>query len=228
MPPENARWSVRTKFETRADQDVGLIVGLAAVIDQPTEIYPGFVESIAPGAFVDSIGRDDIRALFNHEANRILGRTKAGTLRLAEDEVGLRYEIDADLRSTSVRDVYLAIQRKDVTQSSFGFDIVAESWIYPQADEPVQHVIEQVNLWDVSPVTFAAFPQTEVDARTLHRFLAAAARRVDCDPDELRRMEPAQVRSLFAPTPPPKLEVPPCTPLLTAAYAELRKRQYGV
>lgn len=232
MPPElaSAQWSVRTKFQTRADEgsQVGLIVGMAAVINQPTEIYPGFVETIAPGAFVESIARDDVRALFNHLDFIVLGRTKAGTLRLAEDQVGLRYEIDADLRSGQVRDVYLAIERKDVTQSSFGFDIVAESWVYPQADEPVQHVIEKVNLWDVSPVTFPAFPQTEVDARTVTRFLTAVAGQVDRDPAELRRMQPAEVRSLFAPTPPPKPWVPPSTPLLTAAYAELRKRQYRV
>jgi len=226
---DRLRWSARTKFETRLDEDkqVGLIVGYAAVINQPTELWPGFVEEIAPGAFVDTIRDDDIRALFNHSEMVVLGRNTAGTLRLAEDSIGLHYEIDADLQIVAVGDVYRMIVRRDVTQSSFGFEILAEEWVYPETgDDPIRCTIKKVRLWDVAPVTFAAYPQTEVEARQ-DRFLHVIADQAHRDLADVRRMEPTQLRSLFAATPPSKLVVPPRTPLLTAAYAELRKRQYG-
>jgi hypothetical protein len=227
--PDPARWCVRTKFETRADEggEAGLIRGYAAVTNQPTLLWEGFVETISDGAFTDTIVADDVRALFNHDPMVVLGRNTAGTLRLAEDRLGLQYEIDADLRIGAVRDVYLMIGRKDITQSSFGFDILAEEWIYPETDDdPVQHLIKRVKLYDVAPVTFPAFPQTTVDVPARTRFLHAAAHQVHRDFAEVAAMEPAQLRALFRATPPPEPKVPPSTPLLTAAVAELHKRQY--
>jgi len=221
-------WSVRTRFETRAAEGVGLIVGLAAVFNKPTEIWPGLVEVIDPHAFDDTIVEDDIRALFNHDPNLVLGRNTAGTLRLATDQVGLRYEIDADLDNHQVLSIYRMIDRRDVTQSSFGFDYVggADEWSYPGSDdEPVVHKILKVRAWDVSPVTFPAFPETEVDARARDTLLRSLAADSGENFDRLKMLEPAQLRSVFGPKP----EMPPRPSRRTHlddAYRALLERRY--
>jgi len=97
------------------------IVGHAAKFDQLSEDLGGFRERIAPGAFAKTIQSADIRALWNHDANIVLGRNKSGTLRLSEDSAGLAYEVDSP-DTQLVRDMVLApISRGDVNQCSFGF-----------------------------------------------------------------------------------------------------------
>lgn len=222
-------WSVRTRFETRADEGVGLIVGLAAVFNKPTEIWPGLIEEVDPHAFDDAISQDDVRALFNHDPNLVLGRSTSGTLRLSTDQIGLRYEIDVDLNNPQVHSVYRMIDRRDVTQSSFGFDYEggAEEWIWPADDtQPIIHKINKVgHLWDVSPVTFPAFPDTDADARTRDTILRSLAVASGEKLEELKKLEPAQIRSLFGPKP-VMPERPPRRQHLDAAYRALNERRY--
>ena len=107
----------------RRDGSAPKITGHAAVFDQLSEDLGGFRERILPGAFLEAIEKDDVRALFNHDSNYILGRNRAGTLRLAEDARGLAIEIDAPSTPT-INDLVLApIERGDVTQMSFGFSV---------------------------------------------------------------------------------------------------------
>ena len=138
------------------------IVGHAAVFNKLSVPMMGFREKIEPGAFRESIEKDDIRALFNHNADYVLGRTKAGTLRLKEDDIGLYIEIDPP-ETTFAKDLMVSIKRGDVDQMSFGFTVLDEEW--GKQDSEQVRVLKRVQLWDVSPVTFPAYPQTDVKVR---------------------------------------------------------------
>lgn len=158
---------VRTDAETPAT-----LAGYAALFDTPTEIAGLFQERIAPGAFADAVTRDDVRALFNHDANYVLGRNTSGTLTLREDARGLRYEITPP-DTQWARDLIVSVQRGDISQSSFAFAVDEESWDYPRGAMPVR-TITRARLYDVSPVTYPAYESTTVSARS-----RAAAQRAD-------------------------------------------------
>jgi len=167
-------------IEARADADAMTIAGHASVFDTPYEVW-GFREQVARGAFKKSLKEGDIAALWNHDPNIVLGRKKSGTLRLVEDEIGLRYEVDLP-DTQAARDLYRLIERGDVYQSSFAFEIQREEWIEPEDEEsrePPLRIIKQVRLWDVSPVTYPASDATDVDVKRAIRSLADA---FDIDP----------------------------------------------
>lgn len=153
-----------TEGETRR------IVGYAAIFNSISEEIFGFREMIMPGAFSEVIETDDVRALINHDPNLVLGRNTAGTLRLFEDERGLRYEIDPPDTSYA-RNLMISLDRGDVDQSSFGFNVLPENeeWRGPGDDDPLPlRIIHKFKrLHDVSPVTFPAYPETSVSARAL-------------------------------------------------------------
>src|SRR5690606_29136668 len=103
-----------------------VISGHAAVFDTLSEPMWGFREKIAPGAF-DDVLEDDVRALFNHDPNFILGRTRSGTLKIAVDMRGLQYEIDPP-DTQPARDLIVSMERGDVSQSSFAFIVAEDDW----------------------------------------------------------------------------------------------------
>lgn len=141
------------------------IVGYAAVFDKLSVDLWGFRERVARGAFADSIAAgDDVRALWNHDPNIVLGRTKSGTLRLEEDDTGLRVEIDPP-DTQQARDLVAVIERGDVDQMSFAFRTIEDKW---QIDGEEQYVrtLLQVKLYDVSPATYPAYPDTSMGVRT--------------------------------------------------------------
>ena len=142
--------------------------GYAAVFDSLSEDLGGFRERIARGAFTQALTRgDDVRALFNHDANYVLGRTTAGTLRLSEDDHGLRFEVDAPDVGW-VRDLRESVKRGDINQCSFQFTVDKESW--DEADKQnVVRTLEDVRLYDVSLVTYPAYAATSASARSLKR-----------------------------------------------------------
>lgn len=140
------------------------LVGYAAVFNSLTDIL-WFREKIAAGCFTDTIKEDDIRGLFNHDPNLILGRNQAGTMRLKEDSKGLRFEIEVP--DTQVgRDTVTSVQRGDVTGCSFAFQTIADEWDYSDEKNPVR-TLKKVKLYDVGPVTYPAYPDTSVAARSL-------------------------------------------------------------
>lgn len=154
------------------NSDSMTIAGHAAVFNQLSDDLFGFREEIAPGAFAHSIQKDDIRALWNHDANYVLGRNTAGTLRLSEDDIGLA--IENDLPDTqNARDLLTSIRRGDVSQMSFGFITLRDNWRV-EAGGLVVRTLEEVQLFDVSPVTFPAYPQTDLTARAEARDRFAA------------------------------------------------------
>jgi len=149
-------------------EDSRKVVGYAAVYDKDSEIMWGFRERIAPGAF-DDVLQDDVRALFNHDTNMLLARTTSGTLRLSVDDNGLRYEFDAP-NTTAGNDLLEMLRRGDVSQSSFGFTVDEEMWEEKAGDIPVRTIKKVKRLYDVSPVTYPAYPDTTVAKRSLEQF----------------------------------------------------------
>jgi HK97 family phage prohead protease len=171
-----------TVTDIRAEESDGKprITGHAAMfntlsVNLGSRNYPWF-EKIRAGAFAKTIREADIRSLWQHDVNFVLGRNKTGTLRLWEDEMGLAFEAfppETDL----VRDLVMApIKRGDVDQMSFLFDAVQVNWIEAEAQAPVREVVE-ARLYEVSPVTFPAYTQTDVNARA-----ALAAMGIELDP----------------------------------------------
>lgn len=156
MTLKTERRFMPTEFETRADGKTLVIEGYAYKFHARSQNLGGFVETILPGAGAESAGSDDIRALFNHDSSLILGRNASGTLRVGEDETGLFYEVTADMRQSYVQDLAVALERGDVTQSSFSFQALDTDWSLTEDDFPLRSV-KKMALFDVSPVTYPAY-----------------------------------------------------------------------
>lgn len=140
------------------------IEGYAALFNKRTEIWPGFFEEIAPGAFKNAIGKSDVRALFNHDQNRILARTSSGTLQIGEDEKGLWYRFEMP-DTTEGNDLLTMIKRGDINQSSFAFTVKVSEWHEENGNDTLRRITEVEELFDVSPVTYPAYQDTTVSAR---------------------------------------------------------------
>jgi uncharacterized protein len=141
------------------------ISGHAAVFNSLSEEMWGFREEIAPGAFKECIATSDIRSLINHDPNLVLGRMKAGTLTVSEDARGLY--IENTLPDTSyARDLAISMERGDIDQMSFGFRVGEDSW--ESREGKTVRVIKRVDeLFDISPVTYPAYPDTSVALRSM-------------------------------------------------------------
>lgn len=139
------------------------ISGYAAVFNKLSEDLGGFQEKIAPGAFAKSLLKADVRALWNHDPNYPLGRSKAGTLTLAEDQTGLQFAIDPP-DTQYARDLITSMKRGDVDQMSFGFRTIKDQW--EENGNKVTRTLLEVDLYDVSPVTYPAYPQTSAQVRS--------------------------------------------------------------
>lgn len=162
-------------IETREDGKRKL-VGHAAVFNSPSEDLGGFREQIAPGAFAEAIAGDDVRALFNHDPNFILGRNRSNTLVLKEDSRGLAIEIVLPDTQT-VRDLVVApIERGDVSQMSFGFSVRPNGQDWAKDDEGrVIRTLKRLRLFDVSPVVYPAYPATDIAVRSFEAWRQAEA-----------------------------------------------------
>lgn len=151
-------------------EDQPVVTGEAAVFDQETVIGSWFREKIAKGAFARVLSeKPDVVAALNHNWDKVLGRTTAGTLRLTETDSALRYEIDVNMDDPEAVSIYQKIKRGDVTQSSFAFTVRSEEWTNPERGSdalPLRTVTEVDQLFDVAPCTFGAYPQTSVSARS--------------------------------------------------------------
>jgi hypothetical protein len=140
-----------------------VIEGYFSVFGRETELWPGAFEEIAPGAFANTLS-NDIRALINHETRLVLGRNKSGTLELREDSYGLWGRIKINPNDTDAVNLYERVKRGDVDQCSFGFNIVREDTEWRE-DGSVKWTIREVDLHEVSVVTFPAYEDTGVQAR---------------------------------------------------------------
>ncbi len=138
------------------------LVFYPAIFNSLSEEMWGFREKILPGAFTKALGMD-IRALFNHDPNYVLGRNKANTLTLKEDERGLRAEVDPP-DTQWAKDLMVSVKRGDISQGSFSFKATDEEWDYNQV--PMQRTVKEAKLYDVSIVTYPAYPQTSIQVRS--------------------------------------------------------------
>jgi len=151
--------------EKRADDEVveRVIEGYFAVFNSETELFPGAYEEIAPTAFNNTLS-NDIRALVNHDTQYVLGRNKSNTLDLKVDSRGLWGSIKINEKDTDAMNLYERVRRGDVDQCSFGFNILDESTEY-RDDGTVKWTINEVDLHEISVVTFPAYGDTSVQAR---------------------------------------------------------------
>jgi HK97 family phage prohead protease len=160
----------RVRGEVRAepmdDGEGRKLVGYAALFNTPADIAGVFREQIAQGAFAETVEQDDVRALVNHDANMVLGRNKAGTLRMSEDKKGLRVEVDMP-DTQMARDLGVSMERGDINQMSFGFIARRQEW--DDGEEPPMRTINEAELFDVSVVTYPAYEETEVGLRSLRQ-----------------------------------------------------------
>lgn len=152
-------------YESRMDMEDGKLRGYAAVFDS-LSVDMGFRERIRRGAFSRSLKEGaDVRALWQHDVNYVLGRTKSGTLSLVEDVHGLRSVIDPP-DTQWARDVMTTIKRGDVDQMSFAFTVKTDEW--NMEDGVLVRTVIDADLFDVSPVTYPAYPDTSIGVRSVN------------------------------------------------------------
>ncbi|MBI5933264.1 MAG: HK97 family phage prohead protease [Chloroflexi bacterium] len=181
-PVESRTFKV-TEFRAAEKDGKPVLEGLASVFGQYSEDLGGFVEIIEPG-FFDGVMADDVRSLWNHNPDYVLGRTKSGTLELEQREDGLfqrTYPPVVEPESAQwAKDLMVSIRRGDVDQMSFGFIVKStfrgdpedgDEW-YVLGDKVIRRLKKggAKQLLDVSPVTYPAYPQTSVSANTRSRF----------------------------------------------------------
>lgn len=150
-------------FVTRDDNGEMAIEGYFSVFDSPYEIFKGGIETVRQGAFTETLD-GDIRALINHDTTLVLGRTTAGTLTLRQDEIGLWGRIVINPNDSDAVNCYERVKRGDVSQCSFGFEILEED-TESLPDGSTHWTIVKVRLYEVSVVTFPAYDETFVQAR---------------------------------------------------------------
>lgn len=157
---------VELRVERAADDKPAKLTGYAARFNKDSLDLGGFVERIRPGAFTKTIGTSDVRALVNHDENLLLGRTKSGTLRLVENERGLKFEIDLPDTQTA-KDTAASIERGDMDGCSFSFRTITDEWHKGKDGQPDTRTLIEIDpLYDVGPVTYPAYPDTSVAVRS--------------------------------------------------------------
>lgn len=167
-----------TDFEIRESESGMTFSGYAAVFNSPSQPLP-FIERILPGAFTRSLkSRGDIKMLWNHESGQVLGSTRSGTLRLSQDERGLRVEADLP-ETTTGRDAAILLKRGDVSSMSFGFSVPAggDSW----SSDGSERTLKSVRLREVSVVAYPAYLETSASVRSYD----ILAKRAEVDADTL-------------------------------------------
>lgn len=138
--------------------------GYFARFNEPYEVWDGWVETVAPGAFSNVLSDPDTKALWNHNRDIVLGSTSAGTLVLRQDEFGLYGSIEINQSDTDAMNAYSRVERGDVSGCSFGFDCRTTDNV---TEDGVFHsvIVEVTKLYEVSPCTFPAYESTSIQAR---------------------------------------------------------------
>lgn len=174
MQERERRIIAGARIEARAPNEPKKIVGYASVFETPYDIGGQFREQVKRGAFADAIARDDIHALFNHDYGVVLGRAKAGTLALAEDDHGLRVEITPP-DTQAARDLMANIEAGNIDQMSFAFTVSRGGQRWDDSGDIPLRTIERVDeLFEVSIVPRGANPATEAALRCLDEARAEA------------------------------------------------------
>jgi HK97 family phage prohead protease len=173
------------RIELRQEGDADIIEGFTAVYNSRSQDLGGFVEVIEPGFFSDVLD-DDVRALFNHDPNIVLGRTKSGTLRLFDTTDGLRV-VNELPKTTWGNDLKVSIERGDVDQMSFGFTVKKGGDSWAKRNGVNIRTLKPggcKRLYDVSPVTYPAYAATSVQARDYVRAIEDGSQEIESFVDE--------------------------------------------
>ncbi len=168
VPTREERIFALSDLEIRADDgQPPRIVGLAPRYNVWSDDLGGFIERFAPGAFSKTLSETpDVRALFNHDANFVIGRTKSGTLGLLDQKQGLRFEATPP-ETQWASDLLTSMRRGDIDQTSFAFRAVRDEWQDPEKEgQPYKRTVMEARLFDVSVVTFPAYPSATAQVRT--------------------------------------------------------------
>lgn len=170
---KEVRYLHAEKIEVRSGTQEGETLGISGYVVKFNQrshlIWGEFYERVAKGAFSRSLQENTIKALWNHRTDYVLGSTKNSTLRLWEDDTGLRFELDLP-NSSWGRDAFESIQRGDVDGVSFGFNVRQDAWQYLKEEDVYERTLLEVNLFEVSPTPFPAYPDSEVNQRSLEQF----------------------------------------------------------
>ncbi len=169
------------------------ITGYAAVFNQLSRTIGWFKERIDPAAFEGRL-EDDVVALYNHDFNMVLARTISETLKLEVDNTGLRYEFEAP-NTTVGNDLVEMVRRKDIQHSSFSFSVLDEKWEEDEEGTEIRTILKVKRLYDVSPVTFPAYLQTNVDVAKRSYQEWKESKKPDYDQDRSLRDEHDQIRA---------------------------------
>ncbi|WGE65898.1 HK97 family phage prohead protease [Actinobacillus equuli subsp. equuli] len=167
---EQQKIEVRTSSLT-AETESRTLKGYVVQWDKPSEVLWGeFVEKFAPNAFAQSLSNGgDVRALFEHDSSKLLGRTSSGTLSLVEDGEGLRFSLD--LPNTQVgNDILESVRRGDISGMSFGFFPEVEEW--DETQEPAVRTIKQAKLFEITVTSIPAYPDSSLEIAKRSRMLA--------------------------------------------------------
>lgn len=178
LPEIERRWTPgKVELRDAEGDKPSLIAGYGAVFGKRSENMGygdvKFFEIIEPGAF-DDVLSEDVRGLFNHDANLILGRTRSKTLRLFVDATGLGYEIIPP-DTQYARDLQVSLKRGDVDQSSFAFSLRKDGQKWVEEGNVITRYIKKVSrLYDVSPVTYPAYPDAPASMRSIQALIEEA------------------------------------------------------
>ena len=153
-----------TSFKTRSEGEDKYIEGYFIRFNEETELWPGAFEEVSPNCIDESLKNNDIRALFNHDTGIVLGRTSNNTLELKKDDIGLFGRVKINPNDKQAMDILARIERGDINACSFGFNIIDEE-IQNRDDGTVKFILKKIDLHEVSPVTFPAYPTTSIQAR---------------------------------------------------------------
>jgi HK97 family phage prohead protease len=153
------------EMEYREEEDKPVLSGYVVRFNKLSEEMWGFREQVAPGAFLKSLNERKVFSFWNHNSDMVLGNTENDTLKLAEDERGLRFELMLP-DTTAGKDARTLIKRGDVKGMSFGFRTVKDQW--DESDpKAVIRTLQEVRLYEVSPTAMPAYPQSSVAARSM-------------------------------------------------------------
>lgn len=152
--------------ETRSVDNKRTLTGYAVVWNSDTTIGDYFVEQIAKGAFTKTLRGGDILALVNHDSGRVVGRTKSGTLRLQEDDHGLKVEIDVP-DTTDGNDLWALVERGDISGMSFSFRATKQEW--DETGDIPHRVVQEADLYEVTATPIPAYPDTSLALRSLEQ-----------------------------------------------------------
>lgn len=165
MSKETRQMFFKTDFKVRAkENDDKCLEGYFIRFNEETELWPGAYEEVDPGAVTNSLKDNDIRCLFNHDTSIVLGRTGNNTLELKTDDEGVFGKVKINPNDKQAMDILARIERGDINACSFGFNIISEE-IQNRDDGTVKFILKEIDLHEVSPVTFPAYPTTSIEAR---------------------------------------------------------------